>query len=422
MKATIYPGKISSGSIKLPPSKSIAHRSIICGSLASGKSVISNIDYSMDINATIEAMKAFGAHITKNNDSLIIEGISEYKSISKVIDCNESGSTLRFLIPIATLFEGSVKYTGSKKLLERPQSVYSDLFKEKDISFLQDKDIIEVNGVLTSGTYKLKGDVSSQFISGLLFVLPLLNEDSIIEVSEPFESKSYVDLTIDCLRKFGVDVEKKADNIFLIKGNQKYIATDTKVESDYSQMAFFASLGLINDSVECLNMNHDSLQGDKQFIEIVKDMGGKVTKTSGGYLFEKSTLHSTLVDLKDCPDLGPMLMSLATFASGETTFINAERLRIKESDRISAIEEELRKFNVEISSDNEKVVVKSIDTLSTDKTLNSHNDHRIVMALAIISTVAKNKVVIEDAQAINKSYPSFFEDLRKLGIKVDVEE
>jgi 3-phosphoshikimate 1-carboxyvinyltransferase len=419
MKATVFPSTVIDNKIKIPPSKSLAHRAIICACLADGVSVIDNVDFSEDIKATIAGMRKFGAKIDINNDVLTISGNKLELLQDNIIDANESGSTLRFFIPIFSLFDQEIKFVGSKRLLERPLDVYEEIYLRQGLVFNKSEDCLITNGKLKADNYTVKGNISSQFISGLLFVLPLLENDSKILITDVFESKSYVKLTVDILRKFNIEVTLNEDNTIDIKGNQHYCATNYTVEGDFSQLAFYAVLGCINNGVTAIGMNTKSLQGDREVINIIKSMNAKVTTNFDGYKFEESNLIGTTIDLKNCPDLGPVLMVLASLAKGSTKIINAGRLRIKESDRIEAMETELRKLNVDISSDNDTITINPGSIKVLDSNISGHNDHRIVMAMSVLATIADKALVISDAEAINKSYPGFFRDLASIKVRVE---
>lgn len=419
MRARITPAKIDSGNITIPPSKSLAHRAIICACLAPGRSVISNIDYSVDIRATIEGMRHLGASIKEDKDTLFIDGIETFQYDGDVVNCHESGSTLRFFLPLFSLTGKRATFSGSKRLIERPQNVYEMLFQEQGIDFVRTYPNIIIDGRLKPGELTLKGNVSSQFITGLLFALPLLEADSKIHIEPPFESRSYVDLTIQMLKRFQIIVEYEDAYTLAIKGNQQYQPADVLVEGDYSQLVFWASLGVLNHSVETHGLDLHSLQGDKKTIDIFQSMNAGIKVLDDGYQFCPGTLNGTVIDLNDCPDLGPMLFALATQANGKTTFQNAGRLRIKESDRIEAMETELKKLGCSISSTFGTVTITGPVKLQGNVTLHGHNDHRIVMALSILATIADEPITIDDAQAISKSYPGFFKDLASCGIFIE---
>lgn len=419
MDIKIYPSK-PHGEVKIPPSKSMAHRAIICASLADGKSKISNIAYSQDIRTTIEGMKKLGAEITEQGNTLTITGIKNFKGVDTPVNCNESGSTLRFFIPIFSLTGEKTVFHGKNRLLLRPQEIYRKIFNEQNLTYIQDEKKIEIKGKLKSGNYTIDGNISSQFISGLLFVLPLLDGDSTITVNPPFESKSYVELTVEMLREFGIKVEFEKDLKIRIPGNQKYTPCNHTVEGDYSQLGFYGVLGCINGEITCKGLNKKSKQGDKAIIDILKKAGGKITDIEKGYIFHPSGLKGVDINLENCPDLGPVLMVMGAFGQGNTHIFNAARLRYKESDRIEAMETELKKLGVKISSDENNIYVSGTDDFSPVKLLSGHKDHRIVMSLAVAATKLKTPVIITEAQSVEKSYPDFFEDLASLDIKIEM--
>lgn len=419
MKIKIYPSKCS-GEIKIPSSKSMGHRAIICASLANEKSIISNLDYSDDILATIDGMRKLGANIQCEKDRLIIEGIENFDSLKdNIIDCNESGSTLRFFIPIFSLTGEKISFTGRNRLLKRPQKIYEEIFKEQNLYYFQDEDKIEIEGKIKGKEYFIDGNISSQFISGLLFTLPLLEENSIININPPFESASYIDLTMEVLKEFGITINKVTPLRFEIQGGQKYIAKDYKVEGDFSQLAFFAVLGALNNNLKCIGVNLNSKQGDKSIIDILKKSGVKIEEIEEGYLIHKGKIKGCEIDLGDCPDLGPILNVLAMYGEGEFKIFNAGRLRLKESDRISAMEEELKKIGVEIETTEDEIKILGKKNYLGNIEVFGHKDHRIVMSLAIAGTMLEKPIIIDGAEAVEKSYPKFFQDLESLNIKIE---
>jgi len=419
MKIKIYPSKCS-GEIKIPSSKSMGHRAIICASLANGKSIISNLDYSDDILATIDGMRKLGANIQCEKDRLIVEGIENFYSLKdNIIDCNESGSTLRFFIPIFSLTGEKISFTGKNRLLKRPQKIYEEIFKEQNLYYFQDEDKIEIEGKIKAKEYFIDGNISSQFISGLLFTLPLLEESSIININPPFESASYIDLTMEVLKEFGITINKVTPLRFEIQGGQKYRAKDYKVEGDFSQLAFFAVLGALNNDLKCTGVKHNSKQGDKAIIDILKKSGVKIEEIEEGYLIHKGKVKGCEIDLGDCPDLGPILNVLAMYGEGKFKIFNAGRLRLKESDRISAMEEELKKLGVEIETTEDEIKILGKKNYLGNIEVFGHKDHRIVMSLAIAGTMLDKPIIIDGAEAVEKSYPKFFQDLESLNIKVE---
>ena len=406
-------------SVTLPSSKSLSHRALIVAALANGDSFIKGITESKDTQATMSVLQHLGVVFERKENGILVHGCNgKLKYDGQVLDCNESGSTLRFMIPIVALLHEEVRFTGHGRLMDRPQSVYETLFKENGIRFEKIGSERIVQGPLHGGNYSVHGDVSSQFISGLLFALPLCKENSCLTILPPFESASYVGLTLDALHSTKVQCEMK-DLQINITGNQTYTCADIRVEGDDSQMAFFAELALIQKkAVEVYNVNHASHQGDHVIIEIVKKMGGCVQEIDGGYRFSADAIHGTEISLADCPDLGPALFALATQCNGTTTFTHCERLRIKESDRIAAMEQELRKLGCDIHSDGGTVIVHGSTKMNNGVVLNGHNDHRIVMCLSVLATVAED-ITIDGCEAVQKSYPGFFEDLKQMGVNYD---
>ncbi len=417
MKAVIKPSK-TQGSVKIPPSKSMAHRAIICAALADGTSVISNVDYSVDISTTIDCMRRLGAEIQCGENSVTVKGIKDFSSFTDThIECNESGSTLRFLIPVFSLTGEKITFTGKNRLLKRPQKIYEEMFAEAGLWFAQDEEKIQICGMLPAKEYTISGGVSSQFISGLLFALPLKEADSKIHIVPPFESRSYIDLTIQMLAKFGVEIVWEDELTLLVKGGQKYMPHNETVEGDFSQFAFFGVLSAINNPVKIYGMNPDSLQGDKQILEILSAYGCDVQYSDGGYTIAAEKLTASDTDLKNCPDLGPVLCTLAMFADGESRIYNANRLRIKESDRILAMQTECAKMGCVITDTENEMFIKGGYSQS-EEPLDGWKDHRIVMACAV--ALSKLGGTIEGCEAITKSYPSFFDDLKKVGVNVEI--
>ena len=417
-----------SGQATVPPSKSAAHRAVLCAALADGVSHITNIEYSQDIRATLGAVTQLGAKVAEEPAAVTITGRGSsggFVTVTRPVFCNESGSTLRFMIPLFSLTAQKVRFTGAGRLFDRPQAVYQMLFDRQGLRFEQTPDGITVFGRLRPGGFTLPGDVSSQFISGLLFAAPLMESESSIEVLPPYESRSYVDLTIDAMQQFGVKVAARARKngsvMYRVAAPQRYTASDFAVEGDYSQAAFLAVLGCAVGGINVVGLNPDSQQGDKVILDILKRCGGKFKPIEGGYRFERSLLKATEIDLADCPDLGPILFTLGCFCNGSTVIRNAGRLRLKESDRISAMQEELKKMGARIEVDGDTVTITGVALHAPAEPLYSHNDHRIVMALAVAVYAAGLPALLRGAEAVNKSWPAFWDTLRGLGAKIDTE-
>lgn len=419
MLVTIQNARPVGGTITAPPSKSMAHRAVLCAALAEGRSHITNLEFSKDISATLGAAAQLCARVRTGADDAVVEGLGHFVPLAAPVDCCESGSTLRFLIPIASLTGQAVSFTGRGRLMERPQSVYEVLYREQGLRFEQSAAGLTVEGALAPGEYRLAGNVSSQFISGLLFALPLLSGASVIRITPPFESRSYVDLTLRALADFGVRAAFTDENTIAVPGGQTYRPCAYTVEGDYSQAAFLAVLGAARGGVAVTGLREDSLQGDRAILDILARCGARIIRTDGAALFEKSALRGTEIDLADCPDLGPVLMVLGALCKGETVIRNAARLRMKESDRIAAMEQELRKMGAELFSTQDTVTVRGGALHGADG-LYGHNDHRVVMALAVAAYAAGVPAAIGGAEAVNKSWPYFFETVRALGGKVEL--
>ena len=416
----LVPSKLK-GEVKIPPSKSMAHRAIICAALSDGLCIIENIDYSDDIIATIDAMNSLGAKIVKHKD--YIEVIGAYGSDEKpqetrIIDCNESGSTLRFLVPISLLFKGSSKFIGRGNLGKRPLTTYYNIFERQGIEYSYEEGNLNlvINGELNPGTFEVEGNVSSQFITGLLFTLPLLKEDSKIIITTEMESKGYIDLTLRAMSDFGVEIINNNYREFIIKGNQKYNARNYRVEGDYSQAAFFLCADSLGNDVLCKDLDLNSLQGDKEVIDILERMNVVFNANDIGVKgTTNGELASTVIDGSQCPDIIPVLTSVAALTKGTTEIINAGRLRIKECDRLAAVTSELNKLGAKIIEKEDGLVVTGVEKLQGGVEVWSHKDHRIAMTLAIASTRCEEPIVIKDYECIAKSYPKFFEDFKALG-------
>lgn len=401
MKVKIFPSK-ASGEIMAPPSKSLSHRALICGAL-SGESMLYNVingSLSQDIGATENCLMHLGANLCVRGETVKIGGFDPKKAKPEVsLDCGESGSTLRFLIPLCLLSGERITLVGAPRLFERPLMVYEDICREQGIEFIKTERSLTLCGRLKSGCYRVRGDISSQFITGLLFALPLLDGVSIIEIVGELESASYIDLTLQTLQAFGIRITRNR-NRFVILGNQRYKNTEFTVESDCSNAAFLEALSFLGGDVSVLGINQNTLQGDYVFKRILADMD----------------MGRREFDLSDCPDLAPILFAVAA-AKGGATFTGTARLKIKESDRASAMKTELSKFGIELLIGENSVTVAKGELKIPTETLNGHNDHRIVMSLAVLCTLTGGE--IEGAEAVAKSYKGFFDDLEKLKIKLE---
>lgn len=403
MDVKITPRKLS-GSITPPPSKSQAHRLIIAAALAAGESHLSNVALSQDIVATLNCMRALGAQAAE--DGSVIRGLgghAQHFAALPELDCGESGSTLRFLIPVSLAVAGGGVFSGHGRLMERPQGPYETLFAQKNIAFVRENGKLRVEGKLASGIYELPGDVSSQFITGLMYALPMLEGDSEIHLTTPLESSGYVDMTVDALNAFGVEIES-VDGGWYIPGGQCGKAMDAAVESDYSQAGFYFAARLLGSAVELKGLNPNSAQGDAVIVPYADALSqpGEVT-----------------LDVSQCPDLVPPLAAMAALRAGEITHIvGAARLRIKESDRLATVTAQLNALGAEIRELPDALTVQGVTSLHGGK-VSGCNDHRIAMMLAIAATCATDAVTITGAECVAKSYPNFWEDYAALGGDVE---
>lgn len=417
---TIESNKLT-GKINIPPSKSLCHRAIICAALSTGESNIDNVVFSDDIHATCEGMKNFGAEIeTIGESSLRIKGKFPLDLKEDKIECKESGSTLRFLIPIGLLSSKKVIYTGRGKLVSRPLDSYYKIFQNQNISYTNNNGNLplEIEGGLKPGIFEVEGNLSSQFITGLLFTLPLMDGDSKIIITNELESKGYVDLTIDMLNKFGIDIINCDYKEFIIKGNQKYINKNYKVEGDFSQAAFWLVGGLLGGKIQSNDLNINSLQGDMVVMDLIKQMGGDIVANDSIVTTKDSRTKGITIDASQCPDIVPILTVLAALSEGETRIINAARLRIKESDRLKAISTELNKLGANVKELEDGLIIIGKSSL-TGGVVDSWNDHRIAMSLAIASIKCTGDVTITNSDVVKKSYPHFWDDFKSLGGKIN---
>ena len=412
---------LSEGTIEVVPSKSITHRALIAAALAEGKSLIKRPLESDDTEATIDMLRALGVTINKTIEG--IEVISKgIQKPSRILFANESGSSLRFLVPVALLSGADVTFDGKEGLRKRPISEYLRVFDQMGINYSQFEENLplKISGKLIPGEFKIKGNISSQFVTGLLYALPLLNGDSKLLLETPLESKDYVDMTISIQLQFGVVIER-IENGYFIRGNQKYQKKTFEVSGDFSQAAFHIIAGILGANLTLLKIEENTHQADEKILNIVKLMGGIVNYENSTIKPISSRTYGRVIDLSQCPDIGPIMAVLCALSVGTSHIINASRLRIKESDRINAITTELNKLGAKISETKDGMIIEGVEMLKSNMNLYSWNDHRIVMALAIAAIKTDGPIRIIGAEAINKSYPTFFEDYVKLKGEVSYE-
>ncbi|WP_036100390.1 3-phosphoshikimate 1-carboxyvinyltransferase [Leptotrichia sp. oral taxon 215] len=430
MKIKIRPGKLN-GTIEIPPSKSYSHRAVIAAALAENgkKSKIDNLKFSVDITTTTDIMENWGAEIERFESALeIIGNGGKVVPRDKYVQCNESGSTIRFLIPVGITSKNELVFDGKGKLVDRPLDSYYRIFDKQGLKYetTGGKLPLTVNGKLKPGNYEIDGNISSQFITGLLYALPLLEGDSKLIINKNLESKGYVDLTLEILKLAGIEIVNNDYKSFDIRGNQTYKPFDYTVEGDYSQVAFWIVAGIISanrdNEVKCLHVNKNSLQGDREIIEIVTRMGAKLEIFDDYVIVKPSKTKGTIIDISQCPDIGPVLTVLAALSEGETRIINGERLRIKESDRITSIKTELNKLGGNVSEEGDSLIIQGVEGFRGGVTVNAWNDHRIAMSLAVASTRCEKEIILEEAESVRKSYPHFWDDFVKMGGEIEVIE
>ncbi|MBR5447927.1 MAG: 3-phosphoshikimate 1-carboxyvinyltransferase [Clostridia bacterium] len=397
MTATFKPCRLN-GTIDAPPSKSMAHRYLIGAALSGQRCVLTGVDYSEDILASIDCLRALGADITTDNDTVTVDPAGFMKNTEASLSCRESGSTLRFFIPLALCLGEEITLNGSARLFERPLGVYEELCRSKGFSFVKGKSSVTLCGRLEGGCYKVRGDISSQFITGLIFALLYLGKESTIEIVPPFESRSYIDLTISALGSFGAVVEFEDEYLIKVRPSEM-TAYSGKIEGDYSNAAFLDAFNHIGSSVQVQNLKPDSLQGDRVYVPY----------------FEQISNGTPTLDISDCPDLGPVLFALAAMKNG-AVFTGTDRLKAKESDRGAAMHEELSKLGGGLVFGENMITVPRQTLHPSDEVTCGHNDHRIVMAMSVI--LSQTGGVIDGVEAVKKSYPGFFRDIQRLGAEV----
>lgn len=424
----VYGSTFTGGTVLLPPSKSVAHRALLSAALANGCSTVSPVDSSKDMEATLNAVRALGSDAIIDRAEKRVTFHPRSRSASNgEINCFESGSTLRFLIPIAAALGGTWRFVGGGRLPQRPLGVYETLLPGHGVSFQKlsppDSLPLEISGQLTPGQFEVPGNVSSQFITGLLFALPLLDADSEIILTTPLESRGYVDLTIDVLHSFGIAIQT-TETGWKVPGRQQYQSRTYTVEGDWSQAAFYLSMAALAPSgaAICLRgLDPNSKQGDKACVPIFEGFGLK-TQWMGQELKLWNPnarqpfggLHGQVIDVSQVPDMVPALAVCAALSEGETKIVGAARLRLKESDRLAAMEHAINRLGGHCSSDQDSLTIFGVPAL-TGGTVAGENDHRIVMALSAAALRCYGEIQVTDEQSITKSYPGFFEDFKQLG-------
>ena len=412
MVASCIPSVLS-GKINAISSKSDAHRLLICAALAGEATKIRCNVMSKDIAATVDCLKAMGADIVVRNNIITVTP-APFKMQAE-LDCFESGSTLRFLLPVVSALGIDAVISGHGRLPERPLSPLKEEMEKKGVTFQTGNDFpLHISGRLSAGDYELAGNVSSQFISGLLFALPLLDGDSKIKLIPPVESRSYIGITLAVLKKFGIEITEE-ENLFIIKGNQKYRSPkEITVDGDWSNSAFFLCAGVLGGGgVTVTDLDINSPQGDKKILDVLKNMGADIAVSGNDITVKADKLSGTTVDASDIPDLVPIISVTAALSSGETQIKNAGRLRLKECDRLAAVYDMLTAVGISVNQTEDGLIIKGGSP--TGGKVSGCNDHRMVMSASILSLFCSEPITVTDAQAVEKSYPSFFEDFNSLG-------
>lgn len=410
---------VPNGTVNVPPSKSDVHRAIICAAMANGVSRISPVALSNDTKATIGCIKALGADAVLENNVLTVDGTNMYKNKTALLDCGESGSTLRFFIPIAAVGNINATFVGKGKLPQRPIGIFTEaLPKAGTVCKTEGGLPLEIKGQLKSGIFEIPGNVSSQFITGLLLALPILEGDSEIVLTSPLESVGYIAMTIRTMKQFGVNIQA-TEKGWHIKGGQSYKTCDYTTDGDWSQAAFFMVLGAVSGKVTVNGVAKDSTQGDKKCAEILARFGAKVTQLDNEVTVEKGELKAITIDASQIPDLVPVLSVCAAFAEGTTKIINAERLRIKECDRLKATAELLNNLGGKVKELSDGLEITGVSSLKGGN-VNGYNDHRIVMSAAVCAARSDEDITATFAMSINKSYPDFYIDYNSIGGKANV--
>ncbi len=432
-KLRLYPSRLQ-GQVTAPSSKSMGHREIICAALAAGTSKIDNISLSKDIEATCRCLGAMGVELAPTasaypgRSALLIKGQGRLWAAAPGADCGESGSTLRFFVPLAALLAAPFTFTGGGKLASRPLEAYYSIFQQQGLSYRSPVAQtglhlpLTVDGRLQPGTFTLPGNVSSQYVSGLLFALPLLEGDSVIELTSPLESASYVNLTLASLAKYGIRVvnEDGRHRRYLVPGGQRYQARSRSVEGDWSQAAFWTVAGALGGPVRCQGLDLASLQGDRVVADLAACLGAEVEETEGGLQVSRGQGRPWVLDGSDCPDIIPVLTVLAALCPGHSSVIKAGRLRLKECDRLAAISTELNKLGARIQERPDGLEIEGVASLAGGAQVDAWNDHRIAMSLAIAASCCQQPIILTGAGSVSKSYPAFWQDYAQVGGKFEV--
>lgn len=422
MNKIFYPAMLH-GVLDAPASKSEAHRMMICAGLSHGETVLDGFMDSADMAATGRCLEGLGAHLERSGEQLIIRGGARKGRGIPVLDCGESGSTLRFFAPIALAVSGGGVFRMHGRLGQRPMEVYRDLFVPRGVQWYMgvgaDKAAeLTVRGHLESGNYVLPGNVSSQFVSGLLFALPLLTADSTLTVQPPVESAGYIRMTVETLQQSGIEIEETAPFAWRIPGNQTYQAKSGRLSGDYSQAAVLLCAGALGHEVSVRGLVAQTTQGDRAVLKHLADLGAKVTEDADVIRVTGGELKGAVLDMHDCPDIAPILALTCQLAKGESRLTGCGRLRLKECDRLEATVEILNALGGKARADGDDIVVEGVEKLRGGVTIDSYNDHRMVMLLSLAATLCEEPVSVTGVEALNKSWPDYLTAYAQLGGKM----
>ncbi len=416
MDLKIYPQELK-GLVEAPPSKSLTHRAIICASFAKGRSRIYNPLICEDTTATINALRAIGVKIIFYEHYIAVEGLVHFIIPKKPIECRESASTLRMLLPIFSLFHNQWSFSGSEYLMSRIMD--DDLLELKGIHFQRNRNSIDIKNALSETKYILNGDHTSQFISGMIFALPFLPQNTMLTLTGIDVTHPYIQLTIDTCQKFGISFLFPDKQSIILEKSASYVANDINIEGDFSNTACWLAAAYLNPNLRVGCLNKDTLQGDARFIHYLEQLSVRFKIVNGDYQYLKGEIGSGEIDISETPDLGPILAAIASLGTGTVIITGIDKLNHKESNRAESIKEGINRLGGDITISENRMIIKGKPILEGNCTVDSFNDHRIVMALAVIANRVKNPYIILNAMSVSKSYPNFFDAYTKLTGKVE---
>lgn len=419
MDMTFFPAPLK-GTVAAPASKSEAHRRMICAGLTKGTTTLTGFMDSADMDATGRCLKALGSHLKREGDALVIDGSAHKPCKLPVLDCGESGSTLRFFVPIALAVSGGGIFRMYGRLGARPMDVYRDLFVPRGVRWRMGVGCdgaaeLTVNGKLEAGHYMLPGNVSSQFVSGLMFALPLLGEDSTLTVQQPVESAGYIRMTLEALQQGGIIMDETAPFSWRIPGNQQYCAQDGSLAGDYSQAAVLCCAGALGHDVTVTHLSPETTQGDRAILACLEALGAKVQEDANGIRVSAQDLHGATLDMSSCPDIAPIVALTCQLAEGESCLKGCGRLRLKECDRLAATVETLNLLGGNARAEGDCIIIQGVKRLKGGAAIPDYNDHRMVMLASIAASIAQEPVLVHGVNALEKSWPDYVHVYRQLG-------